>query len=80
MTYLKSIVFNITSAIILLVLPFVALIRGAVFLHENYELFSWLSILGGVFLSALVLFIYFVFIQGRLTGKVGGFQGIKRKY
>lgn len=77
---MKSIFFNFLKALIVLVLPFVVLIRGAVYLHEQYQLFAWFALLGGVILSALILFIYFVFIQGYFTGRIGDLSGMKRKY
>ncbi|MEO1257328.1 MAG: hypothetical protein AAFZ15_00975 [Bacteroidota bacterium] len=77
---MKSILFNLIKALLVLILPFVVLIRGAVFFHERYELYAWFSLLGGVVFSALVLTIYFVFIHGYFTGRVGNFKRLKRKY
>ena len=77
---MKSAIYNLIKILLILILPFVVLIRGAVFFHEQYELYAWFSLLGGVILSALVLFIYFVFIQGYFTGSVGNFRSMKRKY
>jgi len=56
------------------------LIRGAVFLHESYALAPWMSAMGGVGFSAILLFIYFSFFYGRLTGSFGGFDAIKRRF
>lgn len=61
----------------MIVLPFVALIRGAVFFHVNYETHAWLSIVGGILMSAFILSIYFIFIQARLKGNSGN---IRKKY
>jgi len=71
-------IFKIIQAFLIAILPFVALIRGAVFLHENYELFSWLALLGGALLSAIVLVIYFSFIQHKITKR--GIGSVRRKY
>ena len=77
---MRSFIFNVIKIVFLLLLPFFALIRGAVFLHEKYALFPWLSLLGGVVISAFLIFLYIVYIQGTLTGKLGNARNIKRKY
>ena len=77
---MASFLFNIIKIFLLLVMPFVVLIRGAVYLHEQYELYSWFSLFGGVVMSALLLLIYFIFIQGYFTGRLGNFKSLKRKY
>ena len=75
-----SLLFNIIKALVIFVLPFVALIRGAVFLHETYAWLPWFSIIGGMIGSALILFLYFNFAYGRLTGRLGSAQVLKRSY
>lgn len=72
--------FKLFRAFLIAILPFVALIRGAVFLHEKYAVFSWLALLGGALLSALVLSIYFNFFQKKLLGKKVSLKNAKRKY
>ena len=56
------------------------LIRGAVFLHEQYALFSWFSLLGGIIASAFLILIYTIYIQGAVTGELGSFRSMKRQY
>ena len=75
-----SFLFNIFKALFILVLPFIVLIRGAVYLHVNYGLYAWFSLVGGIILSAIILFIYFIFIQGYFTGRLGNFKSLKRRY
>lgn len=77
---MKKFLFTLFKILFIIILPFVVLIRGAVYLHEQYELFAWIALMGGVIMSASILFLYFIFIQGHLTGQVGDFQSIKRKY
>lgn len=72
--------YEFIKLIILLIFPFILLIRGAVFLHESYALAPWVSTMGGVGFSATLLFIYFSFFYGRLTGSLGGFDAIKRRF
>ncbi len=77
---LITLLYRIFKILVILILPFVVLIRGAVFLHEQYALFPWISILGGMIGSAAVLFIYFNFMYGRLTGQLGDAGLLKRSY
>lgn len=63
--------------LLLLVLPFICLIRGAVFGHEYYELASWPAILVGMGITVFLLILYFSFIYGRITGKVGNAKSFK---
>ncbi len=70
---------QLSKIVLLLILPFILLIRGAVYFHVHYHFFPWLSILGGVLLTALVLFIYFTFIYGRIFGDVGDVRSFKRR-
>ena len=71
---------KILKTLVILVLPFFVLIRGAVFLHESYSLLPWVSIIGGIFGSAAILFLYFNVIYGRLTGRLGSLQVLKRSF
>lgn len=77
---MKVFLFKIFKIVLFLLLPFVVLIRGAVFLHEQYALFAWFSLLGGVFFSALVILLYVVYIQGARTGRLSDLNTIKRQY
>lgn len=77
---MKSIFYNLIKVVFLLVLPFITLIRGSVFIHEQYNPWPFFSLLGGVLASALLLFFYITFIQARFTGKLGNAQSLKRSY
>ncbi|MBK8501917.1 MAG: hypothetical protein IPL46_06750 [Saprospiraceae bacterium] len=44
------------------VLPFVILIRGSVYLHETYHLYPVLALVGGFFFTAILLFLYLIFV------------------
>lgn len=46
------------------VLPFVILIRGSVYLHEVYHFYPAPAIAGGFFLTAVLLFLYLIFVFG----------------
>jgi len=70
----KRILLSLVTVFFLLVLPFFLLIRGSVFLHEQYAWPAWFALLGGVVMSATVLFLYILYFQGRFTGALGAFR------
>lgn len=72
--------YRIFQLLFLIALPFWALIRGSLWLQQQYHLSPWAAILGGVGISALVIFIYIVYWQGRKTGKLGDRQSLQRQY
>ncbi len=74
---MKKIFFFLIRLALLLVLPFICLIRGAVFGHEYYQLSPWSAILLGVGITVFLLIIYFSFIYGRITGKIGSARSFK---
>ena len=66
--------------IFFIVAPFLLLIRGSVLVHCSYETNAWISILCGTILTAILLFIYFTVIFGKMTGKLGSGKGMKRRF
>jgi len=66
-----KLLYNLLKIILLLVLPFVILVRGAVYLHSNYELMPWLAMLGAMGATFVLIFLYMTFFYGKLTGKIG---------
>lgn len=77
---MKYLLYNLFKLTLILILLFVLLIRGAVFLHENYQLYAWFSVIGGVLVSGFLIFIYIIFIHGRFTGKLGNSKTLKFSY
>jgi len=71
--------FQIFKILLLLFLPFIILIRGAVFLYLSYDWSSWLALLGGAAGAILSLIIYFSFFYGKVTGKLGDVGSFKRR-
>ncbi len=59
---------------LLLSLPFICFIRGAVYLYEYQNYDSWPALLGGGMFAVFLLLIYMIFFYGRLTGEVGSFK------
>ena len=77
---MKKIIFFLIRLAILLILPFICLIRGAVFGHEYYQLSPWMAILLGMGITVFILILYFSFIYGRITGKVGNAKSFKVRF
>lgn len=65
--------------ILFISIPFVVLMRGAIWLHKEYHAFPWFSIAFGALVMSVVLFVYFSFIWGRITGSVGKPGWVKRR-
>lgn len=70
---------QIIKIILLLFLPFIILIRGAVYLYLTYNWASWLALVGGAGGAILSLVIYFSFFYGKVTGKFGNVGSLKRR-
>ena len=73
---MSSILYYIFKIILLLSLPFICLVRGAVFLYEQHNYDSWIAIFGAAGITIFLLIVYMIFFYGKLTGKVGS---LKRK-
>lgn len=71
---MKTILYLIFKIILLLSLPFICLVRGAVYLYEHQAYGSWFSIFGAAGITTFLLIIYMIFFYGSLTGKVGSLK------
>ena len=74
---MKAVLFLILKIIMLLVLPFIVLIRGAVYFHSSYSFHPQVAILSGGLVTLVILIIYFSWFYGRLTGKLGNVESFK---
>ena len=72
-------IYNILKLLLLLVLPFILLIRGAVFFHSEYALMPSMSLVASGLVTTVLLFIYLTFMYGRVTGKIGSRNVLKRR-
>ena len=72
-------IIEIFKILCIILLPFVLLIRGAVYVHDNYALLPWLSLLSGIGMASIVLFLYFNFFYGKLAGRASNWGTKKRK-
>lgn len=55
---LKEIAWLVITLVVLMALPFLVMVRTAVFLHVQYACHAWICLLGGVLASAGLLFLY----------------------
>jgi len=74
-----KLLFKLIKILLILTLPFLALIRGTTFLHVSYDLGKVLSLIGGALLAAVVLTIYMTVIYERFTDTVGGIRAVKSR-
>lgn len=77
---MKEFLLNVLKLLVLLILPFILLIRGAVYFHEYYKWLPWLALFGGVVLSALMVFVYIAFIHGYFSEKSTNLLRIRNQY
>ncbi|MCB0628350.1 MAG: hypothetical protein R2824_02890 [Saprospiraceae bacterium] len=77
---MRRLLFRLMMIVSLMVLPFVVLIRTAVYLLEKHHFLPWLALLGGVLASALLIFIYLVYVQSWLRGALGNLRSMRRTY
>ncbi len=74
---MKRLLFLFVKLLFLFVLPFWLLIRGSVYLHEQYVLSAWSAIGGGVLLSAALIFLYLAYLRRIWLGRT---FGLRRTY
>ncbi len=70
----------IFKLILIIVLPFIILIRSSVYIHENYNFGAYPSILGGVIIASILIMVYFTIVYGRIADKVGDLGLLKKKW
>lgn len=76
---MKYLLYYLVKIILLLVLPFIFLIRGSVYLHTQHHFYPSMALLGGIIATMALLVIYFSYFYGRMTGKFGSFDALKRR-
>lgn len=64
----------IIRILFLVSMPFICLIRGAIYLHEAYQLGPNMCIVGGLGMATFLVAIYLIFFYGKVTGKVGNLR------
>lgn len=76
---MRKIILAIIFFIFFLLLPFIVLIRMAVYTHEHFNIHPWISIGVGVLTTAILLVVYFSGIHWRIKGKLGKAKSLKRR-
>jgi len=76
-TLMHWIIYHIAKLILIFTLPFIVLVRGSVYIHENYDPGARLSIIGGVVVTAFLLLIYLV-VMHRLKSEIRSLNPILR--
>ena len=72
-------IFKILRVVLVIVLPFLLLIRGSIFVHSNYNLGAWISLGGGAIITTILLFLYMTFVYRRFTKKFGDSDNLQRR-
>jgi len=72
-------IYNLLKLLLLLILPFILLIRGAVFFHNEYTWLPGMSLIVSGLITTVLLFIYLTFMYGQITGKIGSGNVLKRQ-
>jgi len=72
-------IYNLLKLLLLLLLPFILLIRGAVYFHGEYASLPGVSLIASGAITTVLLFIYLTFMYGRMTGKIGNGNVLKRR-
>ncbi len=76
---MSKILYNLLKIILLIFLPFLLLVRGSVYLHDHYAYMPWISLLGGMLMTGLILFIYLTSLYGNFTGRFGASNVLIRR-
>lgn len=75
---MKRLIFLLSKILLFLILPFIILIRGSVFIHEKYEYLPFVSLLGGIIITTLLLLLYFTIIYAFVFRSLGSGETLKR--
>lgn len=64
----------------ILILPFLTLVRGSIYIHEHYDLGAYLSLFVGLGITTLLLFVYMTIIYRKVTNKLGDTDNMQRRF
>ena len=74
-----GLLYDLVKITLLLILPFALLIRSATYIHIQYDINAYLCLLVAIVVTAVLLFFYFSVVYGKLTGRLGSFDALKRR-
>ncbi len=75
----QKVLFNLAKIKLLLILPFVLLLRGSMYFHEQLDLNPWACLGLGSVLVVILLIIYFSVLFGKISTRFGGGKQFKLK-
>ena len=70
----------IFKILLIIILPFIILIRGSVYIHEQYDPGGYPSMIGGVIITSVLLVLYFTVFYGVFARRVGDLGSFKRRW
>lgn len=79
-TSIKVLIIRLLVLLALLALPFVILIRIAIWCHEQYHIAAWMSLFFGVLFTAALLFLYVTYLQSKFIHKTFSPKMMQRNY
>ncbi|MEE9373946.1 MAG: hypothetical protein V3V00_12920 [Saprospiraceae bacterium] len=74
---MRKLLLEIFKIIIILVFPFILLLRGAVEFHDQFHMSPFTSILAGIGVTVILLFLYFTIFYTHFSGHLGTARGLK---
>ena len=74
-----TIITNLLKLVLIVVLPFVILVRGSVYIHQYHELGAYPSLLVGLAGSTILLFVYMTIVYAKLTSSLGDGDNLQRR-
>ena len=74
------ILYILFKLILIIVLPFLLLTRGAMYVHVHYNPGAYISILFGMIIASIIIMIYFAVLYGRVSNKVGDMGMLRKKW
>lgn len=77
---LKTLLIRLIGLGMLLALPFIILIRVAVWCHEHYHVAAWMSLFFGILFTAALLFLYVTYLQSKIIPKTFSPKMMQRNY
>ncbi len=79
-TSTQLLLFRLLQLFLLAVLPFVLLIRIAVWLHENYQAYAWASVFFAAVVTAALLLGYFLYVRNHFVKQTFQPKILQRNY
>ena len=70
---------RILKWLFVLLLPFICLIRGAIFVHSRYQPGPWISLAAGMAMTMFVMVIYMTVVHGKFNRTLGSIRAFKTR-